>query len=123
MVKKKAMKEICLESLTLISYTYTYKLFNCTIHPYLKHKLSFNIIKALSEYPVWVNMSVFVRYGASLGYYRGKASPAELMRDYLPVSDSLSIFASQTSLYLLYPIGSFCHIKCNGDITRLVGLT
>lgn len=39
------------------------------------------------------------------------ASPAQVMRGYLPVSDPLSILAPQTLLYLLDAIGSFQHNK------------
>lgn len=62
-------------------------------------------------------------HGASLWDNSGNASSTQVMRDYLPVSDPLSIFAPQTSLYLLSTIGSLRHNKWNGVITRFPGLT
>lgn len=53
----------------------------------------------------------------------GKRFPTQVMRDYLPVCDPLSIFAPQTPVYLLCAIGSLRYNKWNRVITRLPGLT
>lgn len=41
----------------------------------------------------------------------GERFPTQVMRDYLPVSDPLSIFAPQTPVYLLCAIGSLRYNK------------